>query len=436
MEDNKNKDYLIEAPEEKVYLIGLNLSRGETAEEETQRSLEELAELVEACGGQTLGGTYQNRPAPDPSTYIGRGKLEEASREAESLGCTTLVFDDELSGSQMRNIQEVSKLKVLDRTSVILDIFANRAQSKEGKLQVELAQYEYRLSRVQLINESMDRLGGGIGSRGPGESQLETDRRHVRERITKLRRDLKEVSKRRQNKREKRQETGQTTVAVVGYTNAGKSTLINLLAEADLFAMDQVFATLDATARDLRLPDGSHVMLVDTVGFIRKLPHQLVEAFHSTLEEVSDADLILHVVDIADPEAEGQIALVEEELRRLEAAQKPRILVLNKMDLLAEDEQPRFLHEKTQPEHFRVQPVSAMTGEGTQDLLNSIAEMLAFRQKTYQLSLPYEESTLYAYIKDNGNLLEEKFLDGHMELYFNLDKRLSGPVERYLEKNA
>ncbi len=422
--------------QEKAYLIGLNLQSGTTGEEETERSLEELAELAEACGAQVLGASYQNRQSVDVATYIGKGKLEEIAEEAESLGCNTLIFDDELSGSQLRNIQELTKFKVLDRTLVILDIFARRATSKEGKLQVELAQYEYRLGRVRLINESMDRLGGGIGSRGPGESQLETDRRHVRERITKLRRTLKSVSKRREDRRNKRNDLGQTTVAVVGYTNAGKSTLINQLTEADLFTMDQVFATLDASLRDLRLPDGSHVMLVDTVGFIRKLPHQLVEAFHSTLEEVSDADMIMHVLDVSDPEREKQVEIVEAELVRLGAAEKPRVLVLNKVDLLEDPDDEKFLHERQVPSHFRVHRVSATEEIGFAELLNSIAEMLAYRQKSYTLDLPYKESTLYAYIKDHGNLLEEDFQGEGMHLKFNLDKRLSGPVERYLRDHS
>lgn len=419
---------------ELAYLVGVNLASGTMGEEETERSLLELQELAEACGATVLGSSFQNRHAIDVSTYIGKGKLEEITAEAKALGCNTLIFDDELSGSQIRNIQEVSKCKVLDRTLVILDIFARRANSKEGKLQVELAQYEYRLGRVRMINEELDRLGGGIGSRGPGESQLETDRRHIRERITKLKRSLKEVSVRREEKRNKRDALGQTTVAVVGYTNAGKSTMINYLADAELFTMDQVFATLDASLRDLRLPDGSHVMLVDTVGFIRKLPHNLVQAFHSTLEEVSDADLILHVVDIADPERDKQIEIVEAELMRLKAAGKPRILVLNKIDLVDEMEQERFLHERIIPEYFRVHFVSSYSGEGVEGLLNSVAEMLSFRQKDYTIELPYEEANLYAYIKDHGNLLEERFETDNMFLKFSLDKRLSGPIERYMRE--
>ncbi len=417
--------------QEQAYLVGLNLDGSGVGEERMERSLAELKELAEACGAKVLGQDYQNRQNRDSATYIGSGKLVEISEEAERLGCNTLIFDDELSGSQMRNIQERTKLKVMDRTLVILDIFARRASSKEGKLQVELAQYEYRLGRVQMINESMSRLGGGIGTRGPGESQLETDRRHIRERITYLKRQLKEVGQRRATVRAKRSDQGQTTIAVVGYTNAGKSTLINKLCDSDLLAMDQVFATLDAAVRDLRLPDGSHVMLVDTVGFIRKLPHQLVEAFGSTLEEVSAADMILHVLDISDPEAEEQLRVVEEELVRLKAGGKPRILVLNKSDLASDHEEASFLHFPEVPSHFRVEKVSAKSGEGLDELLDHIAQMLVYRQKTYELALPYQESALYAYIKDNGNLLIEEFTETGIRLRFTLDTRLSGPVERY-----
>lgn len=419
--------------QEKAYLVALN-TEGTPGEDRVRRSLDELKELVEACGAVVLGSEWQNRHSRDSATYIGSGKLLEVAEAAEILGCNTLIFDHELSGSQMRNIQERTKFKVLDRTLVILDIFARRATSKEGKLQVELAQYQYRLGRVSLINESMSRLGGGIGTRGPGESQLETDRRHIRERINRLSRSLSEIGDRRATARAKRSDVGQTAIAVVGYTNAGKSTLINKLCDSDLFVMDQVFATLDAAMRDLRLPDGSHVTLVDTVGFIRKLPHHLVDAFHSTLEEVSAADLILHVLDASDPEAAEQMQVVEEELVRLEAGGKPRILVLNKLDLLGDEESEQFRHERQEPASYRVRAVSAKTGEGLEELVQDIAEMLVYRQRSYDLTLPYSESTLYAYVKDNGNLLEEEFGPESMHLRFSLDARLSGPIERYLRE--
>ena len=416
-----------------AYLVGLNLARGLEGTDQIERSLLELKELAETVGALVLGGDYQNADKINASTFIGKGKLEEISEEAKSLGCNTLIFDDELSGSQIRNIQEVAKMRVIDRTMVILDIFARRATSKEGKLQVELAQYNYRLSRVSMINEEFDRLGGSIGTRGPGETQLEKDRRHIRRRITLLQRELKDVSKRRVRERDKRDDKGQTIVAVVGYTNAGKSTLINKLTGSELFAMDQVFATLDSSFRTLRLPEGSNVMLADTVGFIRKLPHELIEAFNSTLSEVSDADLILQVLDVSDAEAEDQLEVVENQLIRLDAAEKPRVMALNKIDQATPEQIEKFMHYREDHENFRVMPISAVTGEGLDEMLDVIAEFLAYRQRNYRLSLPYSQSSLYAYIKDHGNLLAEEFAET-MNLEFTLDVKLSGPVERYLQE--
>lgn len=416
---------------EVAYLVGLNLE-GPAGELATEKSLYELKDLAEACGAKVLAYDYQNRDKVDPATFIGKGKLEQIAEEAKTLECNTLIFDEELSGSQMRNIQEQTKLRTIDRTMLILDIFARRASSKEGKLQVELAQYTYRLSRVSLLNEEYSRQGGMIGTRGPGETQLETDRRHIRNRITQIKRDLKAVSSRRKRQRKKRDEQGQTIVALVGYTNAGKSSLINYLSDADLLAKDQVFTTLDSAFRDLRLPDGSHVLLADTVGFIKKLPHQLVEAFNSTLAEVTYADLILEVVDVADPDAKTQVELINEVLKNLDAGDKPRILLLNKIDIATKEQIEGFSHLR-EDDNFRVVPVSAKTGENLDEVLHIIEKILAYRQKSYNLKLPYTESSLYSYIKEHGNLLKENFNET-MNLDFTLDERLSGPVERYLRQ--
>ncbi|NJP40395.1 GTPase HflX [Oscillospiraceae bacterium HV4-5-C5C] len=422
-----------QGPQERAIVIGLVTERDHQAEERAAASLDELTELVRACGAQVEGRAVQFRDKPDPATYIGRGKLEEICEQARQLEANLLVFDEELSGSQTRNIQEQSGLKILDRTAVILDIFARRARSREGKLQVELAQYEYRLSRVFLINEAMSRLGGGIGTRGPGESQLETDRRHIRLRISKLKRELEELGQRRSRVRDKRSEAGAAIVAVVGYTNAGKTSLINALAGTDLVAMDQVFATLDPAARRMELPDGQVLILVDTVGFIRKLPHQLVEAFKSTLEELRDADLILQVTDLADPDAVAEAEVVEQQLKRLDAQEKPRVQVLNKIDLLDKPVPSYLLTPDRHGVDRVVIPLSVKTGQGLPELREALAQLAGHQMLNYRLTLPFRESALLAYIKNHAARLEEQYTESGAVLSFGLDRRLSGPVERYLQ---
>ena len=320
--------------QETAVLVGLALSNSPLALDEAERSLAELAELARTAGAKVAASALQRRQSPDPAYLIGRGKLEEIRETCRQLEASLIIFDDELSGSQIRNIEQLSGCKVIDRTMLILDIFAGRAQSREGKLQVELAQQKYRLSRLVGMGQALSRLGGGIGTRGPGESQLESDRRHINRRINYLKRALTEVSERRDRTRQQRQESDLLTIAVVGYTNAGKSTLINRLCSTELITADQVFATLDPAVRRLILPDHDEVLLIDTVGFIRKLPHELVEAFQSTLEEVTGADAILQVIDASDPDAASQIAIVEDLLVRLSAAGKPRFFVFNKTDAL------------------------------------------------------------------------------------------------------
>lgn len=419
--------------QERAIIVALNRESGAAAEDAAQRSLDELQELVEACGAEVLFQVMQNKKKPDPATYIGSGKLKEIQLLAEENDANLLVFDEELSGSQMRNIENQTGIKVLDRTLVILDIFANRASSREGKLQVELAQYAYRSTRLVGLGNALSRLGGGIGTRGPGESKLESDRRHIRERITHLKRELADVGERRQRVRHSRIDDGVTVAAVVGYTNAGKSTLINKLCDSDLFTMDQVFATLDPSARRLELEDGSVLILVDTVGFIRKLPHHLVEAFQSTLEEARDADLIIQVTDVSDPEADDQIAVVEEQLNRLEATRQPRIHALNKIDLLEGPVPERLLNGDRDPENYKVIGVSAKTAYGLDELRTALSDMVARGQARYQLELPYTESQLLAYIQKHARGLVEEYGDEVMKLSFGIDKQLTGPIERYLK---
>ena len=376
--------------QEVAVLAGLTLSNNAAALEEAERSMAELAELAATAGAKVAGSLLQRRQSPDVAFLVGRGKAEEIRDACEALNASLIIFDEELSGSQIRNIEQLTGRKVIDRTMLILDIFAGRAQSREGKLQVELAQQKYRLSRLVGMGQSLSRLGGGIGTRGPGESQLESDRRHINRRITFLKHSLAEVSERRDRTRQQRQENDILTLAVVGYTNAGKSTLINRLCASDLLTADQVFATLDPAVRRLSLPDQNEVLLVDTVGFIRKLPHELVDAFHSTLEEVTDSDAILQVIDASDPDAATQMAVVEDLLTRLEAAGKPRLLVFNKTDILPaglemadpdiDDAEPTGLAPELAavlPTGHRQQAflVSALTGEGIDTLLQAIGDL-------------------------------------------------------------
>ena len=412
--------------QEVAVLAGLTLSSNATALEEAERSMAELAELAVTAGAKVAGSLLQRRQSPDVTFLVGRGKAEEIRDACEALNASLIIFDEELSGSQIRNIEQLTGRKVIDRTMLILDIFAGRAQSREGKLQVELAQQKYRLSRLVGMGQSLSRLGGGIGTRGPGESQLESDRRHINRRITFLKHSLAEVSERRDRTRQQRQENDILTLAVVGYTNAGKSTLINRLCASDLLTADQVFATLDPAVRRLSLPDQNEVLLVDTVGFIRKLPHELVDAFHSTLEEVTDSDAILQVIDASDPDAATQMAVVEDLLTRLEAAGKPRLLVFNKTDILPaglemadpdiDDTEPTGLAPELAavlPTGHRQQAflVSALTGEGIDTLLQAIGDLATRGQIHASLLIPYASAGLLDQIRQHGRIESLEYLD-------------------------
>jgi len=342
-----------------------------------------------------------------------------------------LICDDELSGSQIRNIENLTGLKVIDRTFLILDIFAQRARSREGQLQVELALQQYRLSRLIGLGQALSRLGGGIGTRGPGESQLESDRRHINRRINTLKRALAEVASRRDQTRKQRQSQDILTLAVVGYTNAGKSTLINSLCQADLLTLDQVFATLDPAARRLTLPDQQPVILIDTVGFIRKLPHQLVDAFRSTLEEVTQADAILHVLDASDPQADIQRDVVEQLLNELGAAGKPRLTVLNKIDLIGPDERsglPLLAGKDT------VQLVSARTGEGLADLVAAVARLAAEQFIPIDLILPYDKAGWVSRIEQQGKIERIDYTEEGIKVKARVRPALFHPLQREINK--
>ena len=319
--------------EERVLLIGIGTGEGDDVES----SLAELAQLVETAGAVTVGQVVQNRESVHPATYLGKGKLEEVKWQIWETEATGVVCDDELSPAQLRNLEKALETKIMDRTMVILDIFASRADTKEGNIQVELAQLKFRAVRLVGMRESLSRLGGGIGTRGPGETKLETDRRLIHQRIGQLKAELEDVKRHRQVARQQRVRSGLMVAAIVGYTNAGKSTLLNCLTGADILAEDKLFATLDPTTRNLKLPGGQQLLLTDTVGFIRKLPHHLIEAFKSTLEEARYSDIILHVVDSADPWMEQHMYVVYDTLRQLKIQDKTIVTVFNKIDQLPEE---------------------------------------------------------------------------------------------------
>lgn len=384
---------------ERVILVGVSTSE----QDDTYQSLEELEELADTAGAETVGMVIQNREQVHPGTYIGKGKIEEIKDLLWESEATGIICDDELSPVQMKNLQDELDTKVMDRTLVILDIFAARASTSEGKIQVELAQLKYRQSRLTGFGRAMSRLGGGIGTRGPGEKKLEVDRRLIKGRIAQLNRELRDVRRHREVTRGKRSKNPVPVAAIVGYTNAGKSTLLNTLTGADILAEDKLFATLDPTSRGLKLPGGQEVILTDTVGFIRKLPHHLIEAFRSTLEEARYADVILHVADAASSQMDEQICIVYETLMSLGVTDKPVITVFNKQDKIEEEKIIRDLHAD-----YTVK-LSAKTGDGIPELLKTIEAVLR-EQKIYIENLyPYQEAGKIQMIRKHGELKEEDY---------------------------
>jgi GTPase len=357
-----------------------------------EASLDELAALSDTAGAEVVGRLVQRRDEPDPTTFIGRGKLDELHAMIHAAGARLVVFDDELTPAQLRNLEERLKVKVVDRTALILDIFALHAASREGKAQVELAQLNYLLPRLRGWGEAMSRMGGGIGTRrGPGETKMEVDRRRIRRRISKLRGDIADLATTRSVKRAGRERSGVAQVALVGYTNAGKSTLMNALTGAGVLVADQLFATLDPTVRRLGLPGGRSATVSDTVGFVRKLPHDLVEAFRSTLEEVALASLILHVADASAEDVEEQVAAVRDVLAEIGAGRIPEVLVLNKMDLLSDVDRARA--GRRHPEGV---PASALRGEGLDPLLERVEAALPRPPIEVELLVPYERQDVVA----------------------------------------
>lgn len=399
--------------EERVILVGVQMNDGE----DTEESLEELSELAKTAGAQTVGTIIQNREAVHPGTYIGKGKIEEVRSLVLAMDANGVICDDELSPAQLNNLERELDCKVMDRTLLILDIFARRAVTSEGKIQVELAQLRYRSARLVGLRESLSRLGGGIGTRGPGEKKLETDRRLIRTRISALKEELKQVEKHRELIRGKRAKGNLKTAAIVGYTNAGKSTLLNVLTGAEILSEDKLFATLDPTTRLLELSDGQQILLTDTVGFIRKLPHHLVEAFKSTLEEAKYADYIIHVVDSSNPQAEKQMHIVYETLRELGAVGKPVITLFNKQDK-TETEQIRDL----KADHTL--KISAKTGEGLEEFKELLGELLSEGMIYVERVFPYQEAGKIQLIRERGQLLSEEYTEAGIAVTARVPKEI------------
>ena len=406
-----------EEKKEKFILVGV-----ETGKDRMEESLSELEELLDTAGGETVGRVIQNLESINKATYIGKGKVEEIKFLSEELGADGIVCDDELSPAQLSNLKDELDIKVLDRTLVILDIFASHAKSSEGKLQVEMAQLKYRSSRLMGLGKNLSRLGGGIGTRGPGESKLETDRRAIRERVSQLRTEIEKVESSRDTLRKHRMSDGIPVIAIVGYTNAGKSTFLNKITDAGILAEDKLFATLDPTTRSLKIPDGEEVLFTDTVGFISKLPHNLVDAFKSTLEEAKYADLILHVADASNPQADEQMKVVYRTLEELKVTGKPVVTFLNKQDKI---EKERIIKDLKADALVKG---SAKTGEGIDELLNKISEILREGKVLVDTLLSYADTAKIAVIRKKGQLLSEEYEGDGIRVKAYVPKAVAGQL--------
>lgn len=386
--------------QERVILFAANVNGDE---DEVFESLDELEELATTAGATTIMKVIQNRHKLEPATYIGKGKVEEILEDVKKHQATGVICDDELSPVQMKNLEKALGVKVIDRTILILDIFAKHAHTSEGILQVELAQQQYRLTRLSGMGESMSRLGAGIGTRGPGEKKLETDRRVIRQRIGLLKAELKKVSANRALLREGRKKQGKPMIAIVGYTNAGKSTLLNKLTNADVLEEDMLFATLDPTTRKLELSEGTEVLMTDTVGFIRKLPHHLVQAFKSTLEEAVFADILIHVVDASNPQVMKQMAVVYDTLKQLGAKDKPVITVFNKVD---KEESDLSLRDPEKNPHVFL---SAKTGQGFDKLMKHLDLEINVGKQYVKATIPYDKGSVLQLIREYGQIKVEDY---------------------------
>ena len=412
---------------ERVFLVGAELKNGSPID--ARESLEELAELAGTAGAEIIGDGLQKLERPHAATFIGKGKAAEFADRCKQGAVDTVIFDDELSPAQTRNLERLFDCKVLDRTALILDIFAQRARTREGKMQIELAQLQHILPRLTRFWTHLSRQKGGIGMRGDGETQLEVDRRRILERISRLRRDLEEVKKHRTTQRRGRQRSHWPLVSIVGYTNAGKSTLLNALTGAAVLAEDKLFATLDPTTRRVRLPTNQNALLSDTVGFIRKLPHQLVESFKATLEEVVEADLLMHVVDAANPAAAEQIAAVNEVLKEIQADDKPTLMVFNKTDLLpARNGNLHWVRE-----HDHAVAISARKKQGLDELLAELGTMLRPIRAHLSLTIPQSNGQALARIRAIGQVDEEHYEGNHVHLKARIPHHLRQEFAPYIQ---
>lgn len=402
---------------ERVILLGVDVG------DDTKESVKELADLVDTAGAIVLDSIIQTRERIHPGTYLGKGKIEEVKERVMELDATGVVCDDELTPAQLRNLEDLLDTKVMDRTMVILDIFAKRATTSEGKIQVELAQLKFSAARLVGLRNSLSRLGGGIGTRGPGEKKLEMDRRLIHERISQLKAELKKVENHRELIRKSRDENLAFNVAIVGYTNAGKSTLLNKLTDAGILAEDKLFATLDPTTRKLKLGSGQEILVTDTVGFIRKLPHHLIEAFKSTLEEAKYANLLIHMVDAANEEATSQMLVVYDTLRSLDVVDKDIITVFNKTDLMEEGmELPRDFHAD------KVLKMSAKIGEGIDELKNTIEDILKKQRVYLEHVFSYKDAGKIAVIRKFGEILSEEYIDEGISIKAYIPAEIFGKV--------
>lgn len=399
------------------------LAAVDLGEYDVERSLDELEELAKTAEAEALGRIVQKRQSYESGTCMGEGRLGELAEACRAMEIDLIIFDCELTATQVRNIEKITQVRVIDRTTLILDIFAMRAKTKEGRLQVELAQQRYRLPRLAGMGVELSRLGGGIGTRGPGETKLETDKRHIRRRITALEEELEEIEIRRKRHRERRKKDGVLSAAIVGYTNVGKSTLLNALTDAGVIAENKLFATLDLTSRSIELPDGRSILLVDTVGLIRRLPHHLVEAFKSTLEEAASADLILNITDISADDASEQAEVTKQLLAELGCEDIPKINVLNKCDIAPYADQIKNDADTVK--------ISAKKRVGFDDLLRCIAGKLPETARRMRLEIPYDKTGLIGKIREEGKIFSEEYGADGTIIDALVDIKLVSAVERY-----